>query len=374
MNRPIHVQHVLLSLRPGGLENGVVNVVNRLDPARFRSSVCCLQGSGEFAGRISRDGVAVHEMGLRTGNDPLLPLRLARLFRRSNTDIVHTRNAEAFFYGVVGARLAGVRTVIHSEHGRTLPDTPRRMRLQRWLARFADTIFAVSEQLKLDLVEHVKLPARRIEVLYNGVDLRRFAIADRAGARAAARARLGVGDDTVVIGSVGRLAAVKNYGLLVGALAGIDGAVLVLVGDGPMHAELESAAAAAGVSRRLRLPGHCDDVAGLLPGLDIFALPSLSEGMSNTLLEAMAAGLPVVASRVGGNGEIVRDGVDGLLFPSGDVEALRAALVRLRGDPALRAAMGESARVRASTSFGIDAMIDRYEALYARAYAGGGSA
>jgi glycosyltransferase involved in cell wall biosynthesis len=96
--------------------------------------------------------------------------------------------------------------------------------------------------------------------------------------------------------------------------------------------------------------------------------------MSNTLLEAMAAGLPVVASRVGGNGEIVRDGVDGLLFPSGDVEALRAALVRLRGDPALRAAMGESARVRASTSFGIDAMIDRYEALYARAYAGGGSA
>ncbi len=365
MSAPIHIQHVLLSLRPGGLENGVVNVVNRLDPERFRSSVCCLQASGEFAQRITRSDVPVHEMDLRKGNDPMMPLRLARLFRRTGTDIVHTRNAEAFFYGAVGARMAGIGTVIHSEHGRTLPDTFRRMALQRWLAPLANMTFAVSEQLKLDLVKHVRLAKDRIHVIYNGVDLGRFASTDRVRARAL----LGVDQATTVIGSVGRLAAVKNYKLLVRAIAAIPGVDLVLIGDGPQRGQIEAEAAAAGICERVRLLGHREDVAELLPGLDVFVLPSLSEGMSNTLLEAMACGLPVVASRVGGNVELVRNGVTGILFPSEDAEALSTALRPLCADAGLRATMGLQGKRRAREQFGIDTMIDAYQSMYARAIA-----
>jgi sugar transferase (PEP-CTERM/EpsH1 system associated) len=367
MDGRIHIQHVLLSLRPGGLENGVVNVVNGLDPGGFRSSICCLQQAGEFAARLRPADARVHEMGLRGGNDLALPLRLACLFRRTAPDIVHTRNAEAFFYGVLGARLAGVPAVVHSEHGRTLPDKPRRMWLQRRLTPLADAVFAVSAQLRDDLVRHVRLPAARIEVLHNGVDLAGFAAGD-AGRRARARDRLGVSPDQPVVGSVGRLAAVKNYALLLRAFAALAAprGVLALVGEGPERAALERLGAELGLGDRLRLLGHRDDVRELLPGLDVFVLPSLSEGMSNTLLEAMACGVAVVASAVGGNAEIVRDGSDGLLFDSGDLEGLIGRLRLLTDAPPRRAELARAARARVEQEFGFDAMIRRYEDLYRR--------
>lgn len=367
MSRRIHIQHVLLSLQPGGLENGVVNVINRLDDDRFRSSVTCLQESGAFAARIRRPDVEVHAMGLKPGNDVGLPLRLARLFRRTGTDVVHTRNAEAFFYGVLGAKLAGVRAIIHSEHGRVLPDSARRMVVQRWLLRLTDAAFSVSEQLRRDLVTHLRVPPGLFEVIYNGVDVTRIAAADRTAARRA----LGAPEGEIVIGTVGRLVPVKNYELLVrafGRLASPSGRPtrLVFIGEGPERAKLEAAAAASGVAARTILLGHREDVADLLVGLDVFVLPSLSEGMSNTLLEAMAAGVPVVASDVGGNGEIVRDGETGLLFASGDEGGLAAHLETLVADPARRAGMGRTGYERVMREFSMAAMIRKYEALYER--------
>ena len=198
MTKPVHIQHVVLSLQPGGLENGVVNVVNGLDSSRFRSSVCCLKEAGEFATRITNTEARIHEMGLLQGNDILLPWRLGRLFRKTQTDIVHTRNQEAFFYGFLGATLGGVRKVIHSEHGRTFPDKPHRRWLQRQLSRYTDSVFAVSEQLRRDLVTYIGIPASRIEVLYNGVDLGKFRNVDRS----ACRRRIGIPDGEIVIGSV----------------------------------------------------------------------------------------------------------------------------------------------------------------------------
>jgi sugar transferase (PEP-CTERM/EpsH1 system associated) len=365
VSRRLHIQHVLLSLQPGGLENGVVNVINRLDESRFHSSVTCLQASGAFAARIHRADVAVHEMGLKAGNDLGLPLRLARLFRRTKTDIVHTRNAEAFFYGFAGARLARVPALIHSEHGRVLPDTPRRMAVQRWLLRFTDAAFSVSDQLRRDLQTHVRVPEGRFEVIYNGVDVDRIASADRAAARRA----LGVSDRTIVIGSVGRLVPVKNYELLIRAFARLAPTAeicLVFIGEGPERATLERAAADCGIAGRTKLLGHREDVADLLVGLDIFVLPSLSEGMSNTLLEAMAAGVPAVASDVGGNREIVADGQSGLLFPSKDEAALSRHLQGLVDDPAFRARLGRAGYDRVMREFSMAAMIRKYEALYDR--------
>lgn len=361
----IRIQHVLLSLRPGGLENGVVNVINGLDDRRFHSSVCCLKETGEFASRIRAPGVAVHAMGLRGGNDLALPLRLAAHFRKTRPDIVHTRNAESFFYGFLGARLAGVPRLVHSEHGRTFSDRRARFVMQRWMSRFTTSIFAVSDQLKQDLARHVGIPLSRIEVLYNGVDVSHFsANADRH----AMRQELRVGANEFVVGSVGRLVAVKNYALLLRAVAAMAQKQIhiVLVGDGPERSNLQALAVELGIADRVHLLGHRDDVSSLLGVMDIFVLPSLSEGMSNTLLEAMARGVPPVVSDVGGNGEIVQDGLNGLVFPSGDGVMLTAYLTRLCADHAQRTRFGASALRRVTESFGIGAMIDRYERLYER--------
>lgn len=371
MQSKLHIQHVVLSLQAGGLENGVVNVVNRLNPESFRSSVCCLAQTGEFAARL-KDGVAVHQMDWRGGNDLRLPWRLARLFRRTRTDVVHTRNAEAFFYGFLGAKIAAVRTVIHSEHGRTFEDRRLRFWVQRMFSLRTDAMFAVSERLKRDLVAHVGIPDGRLNVIYNGVDASRFVPADRGRIRVAC----GVDPDDFVVGSVGRLVPVKNFSLLLRAVSSLrtENIVVALVGEGPERTALEALARELGIARRVRFLGHREDVAELLPAMDVFVLPSVSEGMSNTLLEAMAAGVAVVASNVGGNPEIVRDRIDGLLFESGDEAGLCDKLRILLADPPLRARLGVSGRERMLREFSMEAMISRYEQLYRSAFAGmGGS-
>ena len=371
---PIRVLHVLLSLEPGGLENGVVNVINRLDRTRFESSVCCLKRAGEFARRIDDPRVVIHEMDWRGGNDPRLALRLASLLRRTRPHIVHTRNAEPFFYGFAGAKLARTQALVHSEHGRKFDDRPARFAVQRWMSRHTDAIFAVSGQLKTDLVKHIGLPESDIEVLHNGVDLSRFDVTDRAAPHArerdALRLEWGVPDGALVVGSVGRLVAVKNYALLLRAVAasGLDVHV-VLAGEGPERAALTALAAGLGIAGRVHLLGHSNDVDRVLRAFDVFVLPSLSEGMSNTLLEAMAAGVPPVASAVGGNGEIVRDGVDGLLFASDDQAGLANALAGLCADAVRRARLATAARERVQSTFDIRHMVERYEQFYERVHA-----
>lgn len=367
----IGVHHVVLSLQPGGLENGVVNVVNQLDRRRFASTICCLKEAGEFARRIEDPRVEVHEMGWVSGTDFYLPVRLARLFRRTRARIVHTRNAEAFFYGFLGAKLAGVPALVHSEHGRSFDDRALRLAAQRWMTRFTSAVFTVSEQLKSDLVRFTAIPPVAIDVLHNGVDLDRFAAHDPR-ARDSRRKAWGIGPRDLVIGTVGRLVPVKNLALLLRAVAGVDlRAHVVLVGDGPERASLQALAEGLGIASRVRFLGHSDEVRSELAAFDVFALPSRNEGMSNTLLEAMAASLAVVVSDVGGNLEIVRDGIDGLSFPNGDQEALAQCLSRLCADPGLRARLGRAGRDRVAASFSIRAMVERYEKLYDRVLATG---
>jgi sugar transferase (PEP-CTERM/EpsH1 system associated) len=358
----IHIQHVLLSLQPGGLENGVVNVVNRLDSREFRSSVCCLKHAGEFRSRITGEETRVYEMGWRGGNDFALPLKLARLFRETRPDIVHTRNAESYFYGFLGAKLAGVPCIIHSEHGRTFNDRKIRFAVQRWFSKYTNSVFAVSERLRRDLVKYTAISAGKIDVLYNGVDLKHF----KPVAREELRHRLEFRPSDIVVGSVGRLVAVKNYSLLLRAVKAManNNVVVVLIGEGSERAALEAQALALGLNERVRFFGHRDDVAELLVAMDIFVLPSLSEGMSNTQLEAMAAGVAVVASDVGGNAEIVQHGVNGLIFPNGDEVQLCKHLNALAANACLRAELAKAGRDRVLSGFTIDAMIRRYEHLY----------
>ena len=362
MVQRIHVHHVVLSLQPGGLENGVVNVINRLNPERFQSSLCCLMYAGEFAGRLDPSRVAIHEMGHVGGNNLMLPLRLARLFLKIRPDIVHTRNVESFYYAFIGAKLARVNSIIHSEHGRTFNDRPLRHYVQRRFSRHIDSIFAVTHQLKGDLVERIGLPASAIRVLHNGVDLAKFAAHDRDETRH----NLGFKDNDFVVGSVGRLAAVKNYPILLRTVAAMrhENVRVVLVGDGPERDALEGLAASLGIAARTTFLGHREDVPQLIGAMDTFVLPSLSEGMSNTLLEAMAIGVPVVASSVGGNPEIIDDARVGALFESDNAAALLEKLGKFHSNAELRTRIGLAGRQRVLANFSIDAMISRYENLY----------
>lgn len=361
---PIHVCHVLLSLRPGGLENGVVNVVNGLDARRFRSTVCCLQELGEFALRIADSRVEKYAMGLRGGNDLRLPLRLAWLFRSIGVDIVHTRNAEAGFYGIAAAKIGRIGAIVHSEHGRTFPEKPHRAWLQRKLMSRIDGAFAVSETLRSDLIREIGIDESRIGVIYNGVNLQSFAAShDRDGD--AAR--------EIVIGSVGRLVGVKNYSLMLRAFAALPRTLrtrLLLVGDGPMREELERLADDLAIAGRVEFAGHSEQVPLQLRKMDIFVLPSLSEGLSNTLMEAMASGVAAVASRVGGNPELISSGNTGLLFESQDQQGLTDCLAMLIGDPGRRQAMALAGAAKMRAQFSLPGMIERYENLYTKVMQG----
>ena len=361
----MHVVHVVHSLAVGGTENGVVNVVTAMG-SEVRHTVIALTQAGPLAARLPTSAT-VYALGKRPGWDLPAVARLTRLLRRLRPDVVHSRNW-ASLDAVVAARLAGAPIVVHGEHGREITDpegrNPRRNRVRRLLAPLVTRFVAVSEDLHRWLVDRVGIAAGRVVTIRNGVDAARFA----PEARPAARGALGVSPDTVVLGTVGRLDPVKDHVGLVDAFARVAGecpaAILVLVGDGPCRSAVEARIAGHGVGDRVRLLGQRLDVPALLAGFDAFALPSRAEGMSNTILEAMAAGVPVVATRVGGSPEMVEDGVTGSLVPPGDPGRLAAALGRYAGDPHLRAIHGKAGRERVLAEFDLPRMAERYLHLY----------
>ncbi len=372
----IRIMHVVHSLGVGGLENGLVNLVNRMDPARWEHSICCVGEAGPMVSRIASPDVRIFSLGKGKGGDHTLALKLARLLRKERPDVVHTRNWGAVD-GIIAARLAGVPVVIHGEHGREAADPEgrnrRRNAARRLLGRWVDRFVTVSDDLRAWLVGEVAIPAVKIARISNGVDTEKFRPAID-GERDDVRRRLGLGQRSFVIGSVGRLDPVKDLGTLIRAFhaMGDEEARLLLVGDGPCRAEWERLAAELGISGRVCMLGEREDVPSLMRTMDAFVLPSIAEGMSNTILEAMASGIPVLATRVGGNPELVLDGVTGALFEPRDVDALRALLEFYRGDRALRARHGNAGRDRALSRHSLRVMTRAYEELYVSAAEGRG--
>jgi sugar transferase (PEP-CTERM/EpsH1 system associated) len=359
---PLRVMHVVYELRPGGMELGVVKVVNGLQPGRVRSSICSTRPAGELKHLLAPE-VRLFEVQRRKGNDPRLVWTLYRLFRRERPHIVHTHGWGTLLEGLVAARLAGVPIVVHGEHG-TLQLRP----YQRWLQARAwertDHVLSVSGRLAERMAREIAYPLHAINTIRNGVDLSRFGRVTRAEARRA----LDVDPESLVIGTVGRLVPVKNQGMLVDALAMLHAeglkATLLIAGEGPARESISLRATTLGVQHDVRLLGHRPDVDQILPAFDIFTLPSLSEGLSNTILEAMACRLPVVATRVGGADELVIEALTGLLVPARAPRRFADALASLLRDRSRREAMGAAARLRAESEFSLEAMIGRYEALY----------
>jgi sugar transferase (PEP-CTERM/EpsH1 system associated) len=294
-------------------------------------------------------------------------VRLGILLRRLRPDVVHSRNWSAFD-AVPAARLARVRAIVHGEHGREASDpqgrNPRRNRLRRLAAPLIDRFVAVSDDLRRWLVTVVGVPEPRVVTIHNGVDTVRFTDDGRDDARRALALPL----DAPVVGTVGRLDPVKDQMSLLDAVARLGDCrpapVLVVVGDGPCRRSLEERARTADLAGRVRFLGERADVPRLLRGFDVFVLPSIAEGISNTILEAMASGLPVIATQTGGNPELVAHGVTGALVPVGDPVAIAHIIRDYLADPHLRGLHGKAGRKRVVEEFRLERMAEQYGELY----------
>jgi L-malate glycosyltransferase len=358
---------LVLSLVPGGTERLTVEISVRLSK-RFRLCVCCLDEPGAWAAEVEAAGVPVVALHRQPGFRPSLGRRVAQLAAQMDVAVIHCHHFSPFVYGSIAALLDRRLRLIYTEHGR-LSDAPPRLKrklVNMVLSRTAGPSFAVAHDLRKHMVAE-GFKADKLGVVHNGIAI--DPVPDHA-ARASARLLLGAGSETVLVGTVARLDPVKDLRTLISAMALAGGTVpalrLVIVGEGPEEEALKRAARDLGVEDRVRFFGYSSQVRALLPGFDIYANSSVSEGISLTILEAMAAAVPVVATRVGGTPEIVIDETTGLMVTVRSPEALAGALVRLAGAPADRVAFGRAGRARVESAFTIDRMVEDYAREYER--------
>lgn len=362
------IAHVVLALRPGGLERVVLQLVEHVDRARFEHLVVALEDAGALAPELEGLGVPLQVFRRKRGLDVQVLAELANFFEDKRIDVVHTHNPSPHVYGSFAASIVRHRSalrpaVVHTKHGRNHPDDGRRVMVNRVAATFSDRVVAVSDdarQVALD-VEHIE--PHRLVMIRNGVDTTKVCPGDGS----VLRRELGVAEETLHIGCVARLSEEKDHATLLQALARLRLRLprthLTLAGDGPMRGNLEELAGRLGIRDIVKFLGFTADVVSLLRSFDVFALASRTEGTSLTLLEAAAAGLPIVATRVGGNAEIVTHGASGLLVPVGEPGALAEALeaIAQRVD---RRVMGERGREDVVARYDLAKMVAAYDTLY----------
>ena len=369
------IVHLIHQLEVGGLENGLVNLINNLPPDRYRHAIVCMKDHSDFSRRIRRPGVEIISINKREGKDWAHYYRLFRTLRRLQPLLIHTRNLSSL-EGQLLAAAAGVRLRVHGEHGRDMRDLygrKLRYRLLRKLLRpLIGHFIAVSRDLEAWLVGTIGARPQIVTHIRNGVDSVHFH--PRLGPPAAVGPEGFLGEDSFVIGSVGRMVEVKDYMSLVHAFLLLlaedemarEQMRLMIIGDGPCRQACLDLLHQAGVSHLAWLPGNRDDISQLMRTMDVFALPSLAEGTSNTILEAMATGLPVVATAVGGNADLVQSGWTGTLVPARSPELLADAIGAYYRIPGLGAHHGSHGRRRVLAEFSLMAMADAYLAVYDR--------
>jgi sugar transferase (PEP-CTERM/EpsH1 system associated) len=366
---PVKVVHVVLGLDIGGLERVVLGLIARLDRRRFAPLVCALDRAGELSWELDRMGVPLVVMPRRRGLDPALVWQLSRTLTRERAAIVHTHNPTPHLYGALASALARRSRspwprVVHTKHGRNHPDDLRKVMVNRLASAFTERIVAVADDAHEVAATVERVSPAKVVTIVNGVDTDAF----RPDADvAAARAELGVPASGFHIGVVARLSAEKDHATLLSAFAQVHAqrsdAFLTLVGDGSLRQELEALAQELGIRAAVRFVGAHRDVARTLAAFDVFALSSRTEGLSLTLVEAASMGLPIVATRVGGNSEVVVAGETGWLVPPADSASFARALLACAAAPD-RKAMGARGRERAVARFSIERMTHAYEAIY----------
>jgi sugar transferase (PEP-CTERM/EpsH1 system associated) len=357
----IHVAHIVYSFGTGGMEKGVATLIRNAS-ADMKHTVICLTRSGDTA-RLLPDGTQIIELAKPPGNSLQFLPRLAKTLRTLHPDVVHTRNW-AGTDGILASYLAGIHSIVHSEHGfgseNPAGDSKKRIWIYRLLSMLVKEYICVSRPLEKWLKETVRV-RKPINQIYNGVDTEFY----KPGPDDSCRAELGIPEQSFVIGIVASLYPIKDHATLIKAFKRLresnPDAYLIIVGDGEERTRLEALS-----PEGVLFLGNRRDVPRIMRALDVFVLCSLNEGISNTILEAMGTGLPVIASNVGGNPDLVQDGITGTLFPTGDVEALTKRLQNYLLSPDERQRHGEQGRAAAVAHYNIRSMVDGYEAVWRR--------
>jgi len=370
----MRVAYIVHTFAMGGLERCIARLVNHLDRSRFEPLIVCLNRNGDAAQWLGVEDVPVYELRKRAGNDPRVIGGLKRLLCRERVDLVHSHNWGTLLETTLARRWARVPCHVHAEHGLELADLElpgwrRNLRgiVSRWAMRQADIIVCVAQSVRDKMVERTGCDVDRIHLIGNGVDVPGL---DSLGDQPQVlRHQLGVNEDAILLGSIGRLAPVKDFSNAIAATAELvkqDSDVhLVLVGDGPLRSELTQQSRRLGIENRVHLVGQQNHVALYLASMDIYINSSLSEGMSLSILEAMAAGRPCVVTDVGGNALLVAgDDPCGMVVPAADPAALAAGIQRLARDSELRQSLGQRARIRHRQTYSTEVMVRRYEQMY----------
>jgi sugar transferase (PEP-CTERM/EpsH1 system associated) len=367
------ILHVIRRLGVGGMENGLVNLINDMPKERYRHAILCLTEATEFKSRIGSKEVPVIELNQAPGHDFAVYRRFWKTLRELNPDIVHTRNLPALEFQFIAA-LAGVKGRIHGEHGRDVYDLDGRSRkynaLRKAMRPFVQRYTAVSQDLEEWLIHTIGLKRQRITQIYNGVRADRFH--PRRGPRNVIGPDGFMAEDSLVIGAVGRMETVKDQLTLVRAFIhllkterrGRERLRLVMIGDGSLRQPALDLLRSAHMEELAWLPGERDDIPELMRAMDLFVLPSIREGISNTILEAMATGLPVIATKVGGNPELVVKDLTGTMVPPSDLFAMADAIRGYWLDPNRGATHGRNGRHRIESNFSMEAMVAGYLNVY----------
>ena len=359
------ILHVVNSLDPGGMENGVVNMARALEPRGFEIHVACLERRGAFAERLPHPE-RVTVLGKADGFSPRAALRLAREISRLRPAVVHSHNLGALIYASLATAGGHRAALLHGEHSQLTADelTPRRLRQRRWLYRACRAVHTVAHPMRDELLA-LGFSAEKISVIPNGVDTAHFAPGDRATARAG----LALPADAVCIGIVGRFGPFKRHEILLGAFDEIaprlPAAHLVIAGTGgPAETAVRARAQAGPHAARIHWLGFQSDPRACYQALDVLAIPSVNEGLSNVALEAMACGIPVLANTGCGHERIIASGDDGLIADLATPAALAAQLTALLAQPERLADFGQKARAKMLRDFSLGAMAGAYERLY----------
>lgn len=367
MNR-LRVVQITHDLGVGGLPGVVSCLCRNLDRRQFDVSVLCLNEKGATAEVLESSGIGVYEVGrTNTAADYFAFRKVAEFLRQHEADVIHTHNTQPFIDGGLGGIWARVDTHIHTDHARRYPDKWRYIAAEWVLARSAHRVVGVSDHTSMQLVREGGIPPDKVVTVPNGIE---DPLAESYVDYHSKRSELDIPDDALIVGVGVRLAEQKGLSYLIEAMetvvARVRDARLVIAGYGPLRGQLEAQARRSGLDEYVRFLGKRRDMVEVMQTFDVYALPSIWEGLPLVVLEAMAVGCPVVASDVGGVSSAVEDGTTGRLVDPRQPEALAEALVELFLDENERRRCGENGRKRFLEKFSADTMARRYERLYRR--------